>query len=69
MNLDDWVLTRDKDVMALRQHVDKMRPSPCCEQQPMYESGGKVTMMCNETCPWSELDRLIANVSIYVYNP
>lgn len=54
------------DIQALRAHVKTMRPDPCCVAKPMRENNGKVTMCCDEGCPWSKLERLIAIVSIYV---
>jgi hypothetical protein len=57
------------DIQALRAHVETMRPNPCCVAKPMRETTGKVTMCCDDACPWSKLEMLIAVVSIAIPDP
>jgi len=57
------------DIQALREHIKTMRPNPCCVAKPMRENNGKVTMCCDDHCPWSKLEMLIAVVSINLKDP
>lgn len=54
------------DIAILREHVDDMRPNPCCKGKVMREAGKSDSVLCDENCDWAKLDRLIANVSVTI---
>lgn len=49
----------------IRRRIDAAWPDDCCVKQPMHESNGKVTMMCDSrVCSWSRLYLALAVVMV-----